>query len=57
MGIETYLDVAEGQPADLVVQGGKLVNVHVGEIHQADVAIVKDRIVAVGNSRMPTQKP
>lgn len=47
--IETYLGIAEGKPADLVVRGGKLVNVHVGEIHEADVAITQDRIVAVGD--------
>ena len=46
---EIFLNAAEGAPADLVIKGGKLVNVHVGEIHKADVAIKGDRILAVGD--------
>ena len=41
--------VAMGQaPADLIIRGGKLVNVQTAEIHEADVAISGDRIAAVG---------
>lgn len=47
--IEDYLEAAEGKPADIIVKGGKLVNVHVGEIHSADVAVKGDRILAVGD--------
>jgi len=44
------IDVAMGsQPADLVIRGGKLVDVHTGEIYPADVAIKGDRIAAVGD--------
>lgn len=49
MEVGTYLDAAEGRPADLVIKGGNLVNVHVGEIHKADIAIKQDRILAAGN--------
>lgn len=35
-------------PADLVIRGGKLVNVLTGEIHRADVAVKGDRIACVG---------
>ncbi|MBX3143927.1 MAG: adenine deaminase [Trueperaceae bacterium] len=37
------------QPADLVVTGGRLVNVYSGEIYFADVAIHGERIAAVGD--------
>jgi adenine deaminase len=49
MEVETYLETAEGKPANLVIKGGNLVNVHVGEIHKVDVAISQDRIVAMGD--------
>lgn len=43
------IDVAMGHvPADLIIRGGKLVNVHTGEIYPADVAVKSDRIAAVG---------
>ena len=43
------LAVAGGQaPADLVVTGGKLVNVYSGEIYDGGVAIAGDRIAAIG---------
>ncbi len=37
------------KPADVVVRGGRLVNVATAEIHPADVAIGGDRIAAVGD--------
>lgn len=37
------------QPADVLIQGGRLVNVSTGEIYAADVAIKGDRIAAVGD--------
>jgi adenine deaminase len=44
------IDVAMGKaPADLVVEGGTLVNVSTGELHLADVAVKGDRIAAVGD--------
>ena len=43
------IEVAMGnQPADIVVKGGRLVNVFTREIYPADVAILGDRIAAVG---------
>src|SRR6476469_7274148 len=42
------LEVARGdKPADLLLAGGRLVNVLSGEIYPADVAIVGDRIAGV----------
>jgi adenine deaminase len=44
------IDVAMGRaPADVVIEGGTLVNVGTGELHAADVAIRGDRIAAVGD--------
>jgi adenine deaminase len=44
------IDVALGKtPADLVIEGGSLVNVHTGEIYSADVAVKGDRIASVGD--------
>lgn len=44
------IDVAMGRtPADLVIEGGTLVNVNTAEAYQADVAIKGDRIAAVGD--------
>lgn len=41
--------VARGsRPADLLVKGGRLVNVFTGEVYEADVAIQGDRIAGVG---------
>jgi adenine deaminase len=43
-------DVALGlEPADLVVRGGRVVEVHTGALVEADVAISGDRIAAVGD--------
>lgn len=43
------LDAAlAARPADLVVRGGRLVNVFTEEIYPSDVAVAADRIVAVG---------
>jgi adenine deaminase len=45
----TLLDAASAaRPADLVVRGGHLVNVCTEEIYPADVAVLGERIVAVG---------
>jgi adenine deaminase len=42
--------VALGQePADLVIRGGKLVNVYTHRVYPADVAIAEGRIAAVGD--------
>jgi adenine deaminase len=44
------IDAAEGvRKADLVLRGGRLVNVATGEIYPADVAVVGDIIAAVGD--------
>ncbi|HEU5112831.1 MAG TPA: amidohydrolase family protein, partial [Acidimicrobiia bacterium] len=44
------IDVAMGRtPADLVIEGGTLVNVSTAELYPADVAIKGDRIAAVGD--------
>ena len=44
------IDVAMGKtPADVVVEGGRLINVATAEIYEADVAIKGDRIAAVGD--------
>lgn len=37
------------EPADLVIKGGKLVNVKTAEIYPADIAIADGRIAAVGD--------
>ena len=37
-------------PADLVIEGGSVVNVHTGELHRADVAVRGDRIALVGDA-------
>jgi adenine deaminase len=43
-------EVARGErPADLVIRGGTLVNVHTGERYLADVAVHGDLIAAVGD--------
>jgi adenine deaminase len=43
------VEVALGRkPADLVIRGGTVVNVHTRELHSADVAVLGDRIATVG---------
>lgn len=50
MRLNELLDAATGvRDADLVVEGGRLVNVLTGEVYPADVAVAGDRIVAVGD--------
>ena len=50
--LEQMIDVAaERLPADLVLKGGRIVNVLSDEIYEADVAIVGDRIAALGSYR------
>ncbi len=47
--LERIISVARGlEPADLVIEGGQVVNVFSGEIHRADVAIDAGRIVGFG---------
>jgi adenine deaminase len=47
---QRLMRVALGQqPADMVVRGGRLVNVYTGRIYPADVAIAEGRIAAIGN--------
>jgi adenine deaminase len=49
MDLKTQVDIAAGRaPADLVLTGGKIVNVLSCEIHDGDVAIAEDRIVGIG---------
>ena len=44
------IDVAMGKtPAEIVIQGGRLINVATAEIYPADVAIKGGRIAAVGD--------
>lgn len=43
------INVAAGrEPADVLLRGGKVVNVFSGEIYDADVAVAADRIVGLG---------
>ncbi|MBN1512284.1 MAG: adenine deaminase [Phycisphaerae bacterium] len=50
MQIQRLIDVAAGRrPADLVLKGGNVVNVHSDEIYPADVAIYGDRIAGIGS--------
>ncbi len=45
MDTKKLIDVAAGrEPADLVLKGGRLVNVFTEEVYEADVAIAGDRI-------------
>ncbi|HUB27178.1 MAG TPA: adenine deaminase [Tepidisphaeraceae bacterium] len=49
-GISKMLAVARGQePADLVLTGGRIVNVFSGQIESADVAISGGRIAGIGS--------
>lgn len=49
MTLAERLAAARGDvPADLVLRGGRLLNVLSGEVHEADVAIHGDRVVGVG---------
>ena len=48
-GTKALIDVARGELApDLLIKGGKLVNVFTGEIYQADILIKGERIAATG---------
>lgn len=50
MDLERVIDVAKGaQKADLVIKNAKVINVFTEEIYDADIAIVEDKIVGVGN--------
>ncbi len=49
MNVEALLEVARGdRPADLVLTGGRVVNVFSGEIEEVDVALAGDRIAGLG---------
>jgi adenine deaminase len=49
MDLLSLLSVARGDtPADLVLKYGRIVNVFTGEIEEADIAILGDRIAGVG---------
>jgi adenine deaminase len=49
MDLKRRVDVAAArEPADLVLRGGRIVNVLACEIHEGDVAIAGDRIVGIG---------
>ncbi len=48
--LQRVVAVARGdEPADLVVRGGKVVNVLTGETYAADVAIAAGRVVGIGD--------
>lgn len=48
--LERIIAVARGEePADLVIEGGQVINVFSGEIHRADVAVDTGRIVGFGS--------
>ncbi|HEY9898317.1 MAG TPA: adenine deaminase [Pantanalinema sp.] len=50
MELTTLIAAARGNhPADLVIRGGRVVNVLTGEVYAADVAIIGDRIAGVGS--------
>lgn len=50
MSRQQLIDVALGDaPADVIVEGGRLVNVWTNEIHEADVAIRAGRVAAIGD--------
>ncbi len=50
MDLKTRIDVAAGRrPADLVLRGGRIVNVLSCEVLAGDVAIAGDRIVGIGS--------
>lgn len=52
------IDVALGNsPADMVIKNGKLINVHTGEIYEAEIAIADKVIAAVGHLSEKTVGP
>ena len=49
-GRRALADVALGsRSADVVVRGGRLVNVYTGEVYGCDVAISGQRVAAIGD--------
>lgn len=49
MELSHFIKIARGdEPADLLLKGGKVVNVFSGEVYDADVAIAGSRIVGLG---------
>jgi len=56
MSLTDLLAVARGdQPADLLLRGGRLVNVFSGTIEEADIAIYGDRIAGIGTGYRASQ--
>ena len=56
--ILSLIKVAQGQePADLVLQGGNVLNVYSGEILDQDVVIKGTRIAYVGDARQLSCPP
>ncbi len=52
LSLGEFVDAARGKvPADLVLRGGRLVNVLTGEIHEATVGVKGDRILGFGDYR------
>ncbi|MCL4415109.1 MAG: amidohydrolase family protein, partial [Actinobacteria bacterium] len=48
---EKYMDAALGKDkADLVIRGGKLVNVYTAEVYRTDITVKDKRIISVGNA-------
>ena len=48
--IEKMIKVARGKSrADVVLKNGRVVNVYSGEIYEADVAILEDRVIGLGD--------
>jgi adenine deaminase len=48
--LRRLVDVAAGrEPADLLLRGGRIVNVHTGRIDEVDVAVAGDRIAGLGS--------
>jgi adenine deaminase len=52
MSLESTIAVARGEePADLLLENARLINVLSGEVHPADVGIFDGRIVGLGKYR------
>src|SRR5512136_2310827 len=51
-GLGDIIKVAKGEsPCDLVLRGGKLVNVLSGEVYEADIGIFDGLVVGIGSYR------
>jgi adenine deaminase len=50
MELSHFIKIARGdEPADLLLKGGKVINVFSGEVYEADVAVAGSRIVGLGS--------